>query len=147
MKKMAKIMKSMFTVIYTDRESGIPVREVDNLTEIPIPEETRRQRFMSIAESEPFGPLDAAKALKIEPAAATLEKLTQHETEDANASTTKVRRSELSFYAPILEGEKSAFRFTDAKVGQVGYRYGASRDDRKHARKVKYLPNGKMVYA
>ncbi|ANB13504.1 mitochondrial 37S ribosomal protein MRPS35 [Sugiyamaella lignohabitans] len=147
MRKMNTVMKSIFTSIKTDRDTGLPFEPVDNMTEIPIPEETRHQRFMSIAESEPFGPVDAAEALGIEPAAVTLEKLTQHDSIEETSKSSSTKTSKLSFFAPVLEGERTAFRFTDAKVGEVGYRYGASKDDRRHARKVKYQPSGKMVWA
>lgn len=138
---MARHMRAMFDEVRTD-QSGVPERPVDDLTEIPIPKEVQTQRFQSIAESEPFGPVDAAEILGIEPAAVTLEKLTQEGDHHVKGSTKKA----VSFIAPQLEGERSLFRFTDAKVGNVGYRYGASRDDRKHARRVRFLPNGHMTY-
>lgn len=123
------------------------VRPTDELSEIPMPDETRTQRFISIAESEPFGPVDAANVLGIEPASKLLEKITSvdiiHHT-DAKGSKS-VRQD--AFIAPQLEGEKAVFRFSSAKVGKVGFRYGAARDDQKHNRKVKYNSIGQMTYA
>lgn len=152
MRRLAETMRGLFPEIRTN-EHDIPDRPVDNMTEIPIPEQTRHQKFMTIAESEPFGPLDAAQALNVEPASVTLEKLTQHTEADANQdaahkSEQKAHaKHELAFYGPVMKGDRSKYRFVSAKVGQVGHRYGASKDDRKHARKVKYTPTGKMVYA
>jgi hypothetical protein len=118
------------------------------LTEIPIPNETRHQRFINVAESEPFGPIDAAKLLGIESAAETLEKLNSpHVNEKDLHSSDRAAKNAVSFIAPELEGEKSLFKFTNAKVGEVGFRYGASRDDRRHGRKVRYTETGQMIYA
>lgn len=143
MKRLNRHMVALFDEIkVTDK--GVPYQPTENLTEIPIPRETRTQRFQSIAESEPFGPVDAAKVLGIQPAAKTLEKLIQV-TEEAENKV--VHKSEnLSFFAPRLEGETKLFRFTNAEVGNVGFRYGAARDDRKHARKVVYRPDGSKTY-
>lgn len=156
LQRMSETMRQMFPEIRTNAH-GLPDRSVDNMTEIPIPEETRHQKFMTIAESEPFGPLDAATALGIEPASVTLEKLSTHTETDANSPSTSasaktpehkaLAKHELAFFAPVMEGDRSKYRFSSAKVGQVGYRYGASKDDRRHARKVKYTTTGKMVYA
>ncbi|CAN6635818.1 small ribosomal subunit protein mS45 [Trichomonascus vanleenenianus] len=137
MGKYARTMEGMFPLL----EPNSRLR--DDLTEIPIPDETRHQRFISIAESQPFGPVDAANVLNIEPAAETLEKLNNHELE----LQSKSKKREVSFIAAQLEGEKAAFRFTNAKVGEVGHRYGAARDDRKHGRKMKYTATGQAVWA
>lgn len=134
--KMARTMEGMFPVLRGKRGN-------DDMTEIPIPNETRHQRFLTVAESEPFGPVDAASVLNIEPANETLEKLNNHELPDQ----TKQKKTDIAFIAPQLQGEKAAFKFTNAKVGQVGYRYGASRDDRKHGRKVQYTATGQKVWA
>lgn len=145
---MSRLMASMFPEIPVN-ERGVPLGRVDNLTEIPIPSQTRHQRFLTIAESEPFGPIDASKVLNIEPASETLQKLTTEtqEAEDSSAASSRDSKGNVVFYSQILDGEKTKFRFTSAKVGQVGHRYGASKDDRKHARKVKFIANGQMVYA
>lgn len=142
---MGNHMRSLFSEIRTDSK-GVPLRRVEDLTEIPVPREVQQQRFLSIAESEPFGPVDAANTLDIEPAASTLRRLTEiadHSVEHQQKSRTN---KPASFYAPQVEGEKARYRFTDAKVGKVGFRYGASRDDRKHARRVTFLPNGNRTY-
>lgn len=141
---MARTMRSLFDEIPTDA-NGLPYRAVDNLTEIPIPKETKQQLFQSIAESEPFGPVDAANVLGIEPAKTTLEKLTDVESVEVTADS-KALKTRRSFFAPQLEGERHLFRFTDAKVGKVGYHYGSSRDDQKSARKVRHMPNGQRNY-
>lgn len=132
-------------VSYRYQEDG-KVRPTDELSEIPMPNETRTQRFISIAESEPFGPVDAANVLGIEPATKLLENITSVDHVHHNATKSKTVRTD-AFIAPQLQGEKAIFRFTAAKVGQVGYRYGAARDDQKHNRKVNYNSVGQKTYA
>lgn len=140
MGKMSNTMRQMFPVLRANSS------QKDDLTEIPVPDETRHQRFMNVAESEPFGPIDAAKVLNIEPAAETLEKLSQHGNQ-AHVKSSLTNEKEVSFLGPQLEGEQALFKFTNAKAGDVGHRYGASRPDRRHARKVRYTATGQMVYA
>lgn len=118
-----------------------PPREADNLTEIPTPHKTLHQRFLTISESEPFGPVDAAKIFGLEPAQQTLDNLTELKQESQghvhmNKVTVGVQK----------EGDKSQFRFTNATSGKVGYRYGASRRDRKKDRAVGYDKLGRMIY-
>lgn len=138
--KYAQTMEQMFPVMKSATGK-------DDLTEIPIPKETRHQRFLSVAESEPFGPVDAANVLNIEPASETLQNLNNHETPNSKKNDNTNNTKSIQFVAPQLEGEKSAFQFTNAPVGKVGYRYGAARDDRKHARKVKWTSTGQKVWA
>ncbi|EGW33299.1 uncharacterized protein SPAPADRAFT_60637 [Spathaspora passalidarum NRRL Y-27907] len=66
----ADVMKRMFP-LYQGGNNG------DNLTEIPTPKKMLQQRFLTIAESQPFGPLDAAKVLDLEPAVDTLKELSK----------------------------------------------------------------------
>lgn len=132
-------------VQYRYQEDG-KVRPTDELSEILMPNETRTQRFISIAESEPFGPVDAAKVLGIDSATTLLDKITSVDHVHDKDNKTKVARTD-AFIAPQLNGEKAVFRFSAAKVGQVGYRYGAARDDQKHNRKVKYNSIGEKTYA
>lgn len=56
----------------------------ENLSEIPIPSNAKRSRFITLAESEPFGPLDAASLLDLEPAVKTLERLATEGEHSAN---------------------------------------------------------------
>lgn len=142
---MARTMTSLFDEIPTD-DAGKPFRAVDNLTELPMSKETRTQMFQTIAESEPFGPVDAAEMLGIEPANVTLERLTNIEAEQ-ETETAKKNLKTNSFYARLVDGERHLFRFSDAQVGKVGYHYGAARDDQKSGRKVRHLPNGKPAYS
>ncbi|KAF5098946.1 hypothetical protein D0Z03_001115 [Geotrichum reessii] len=118
----------------------------DNLTEIPMPNETRTQRFISIAESEPFGPVDAADVLGIQPASKLLEQITSVDIIHHKDPAHEKKKAD-AFIAPQLEGEKAVFKFTSAKVGKVGFRYGSARDDQKHNRKVKFNSVGQMKYA
>lgn len=147
MHKLDNTMRAMFHTLKGD-SNQVPFNAPDDLTEIPRPKVTNEQRFLTIAESEPFGPIDAAEVLGIEPASETLDKLTQHtETDNASSNSKSGSKSSIAFYGPVYEGEKRKFRFTAAKVGEVGYRYGASRDDRRHGRKSVFDKAGKRKYA
>ncbi|GMG35858.1 unnamed protein product [Ambrosiozyma monospora] len=122
--------------------------QAENLTEIPIPEKTQQSRFLTIAESQPFGPVDAAKEFGLEPAAVTLQKLSEtgaHSAHTAGGSGAK-SGSKKSFISPMKEGDRHAFRFTDAKVGQVGYRYGKVFRDNRKDRKIGFDAAGNMIY-
>lgn len=135
---------------YQPDETG-KLPATDDLTEIPMPPETRSQRFISIAESEPFGPVNAAHVLDIEPASKLLEKITSIDIihhEDSAPKTKELGSQEtiVGFTADVLKGEKAVFKFTNAKVGQVGFRYGAARDDQKHNRKIRYNSIGEAKY-
>lgn len=142
MGKMSNTMRNMFPILRGNNA------QKDDLTEIPVPQETRHQRFINVAESEPFGPIDAAKVLNIEPAADTLERLSTHGNQSHNNDKSSLtNEKDVSFLGAQLDGEKALFKFTNAKAGNVGHRYGASRTDRRHARKVRYTATGQMVYA
>lgn len=118
-----------------------PPIESENLTEIPAPPKTLQQRFLTIAESEPFGPVDAAKIFEIEPAQQTLNNLTEFKSEE---DSTSVRLNKVIIGAEKT-GDKNLFKFTTAKSGEVGYRYGASRRDRKKDRAIGFDRVGRMV--
>lgn len=112
----------------------------ENLTEIPTPHKTLHQRFLTISESEPFGPLDAAELYGLEPASQTLDNITQHiKGDDVKQVNTVVVGEEKA-------GDKAVFKFIQAKAGNVGFRYGASRRDRKKDRRVGFDKEGRMVY-
>ncbi|SCU85962.1 LADA_0D11166g1_1 [Lachancea dasiensis] len=142
LKTMASTMYKMFPLFVPKIDSS---RE--NLSEIPVPAKALQSRFMTIAESQPFGPVDAAKVLELEPAAETLEKLatlgehsTGHSTTSASGHTKKVT------YGEMKTGERSLFKFESARVGDVGYRYGSGNRDSKKDRKIGFNKLGKMVY-
>ena len=101
---------------------------------------------MTIEESEPFGPVDAARILKLEPAEDTLKKLTEFDVEHAKAQQEELDRKKVDVIYGKREGEKSLFKFTMKEVGNFGYRYGASRRDRKKDRAIGFDASGKMVY-
>jgi len=147
LKRLSSTILGMVPQINFNRptENGKPP-VTDNLTEIPMPNETRTQRFISIAESEPFGPVDAANVLGIKPASKLLEQITSVDIIHHKDPAHEKKKSD-AFIAAQLEGEKAVFKFTPAKVGKVGFRYGSARDDQKHNRKVKYNSIGQMKYA
>lgn len=117
----------------------------ENLSEIPVPQKALSSRFLTIAESEPFGPIDAAKLLELEPAAHTLEKLSAIGEHSAGHSTKKANNVKV-VYGEVLSGEKSIFKFTNARVGKVGFRYGTVNRDNKKDRKIGFNELGKMIY-
>ena len=141
LKTMSDTLYKMFPIFKSEKFNN---RE--NLSEIPVPPSALKSRFLTIAESQPFGPIDAAKILELEPAATTLEKLStvgEHSTGHANQTA---KRSTKVVYGELLTGERSMFKFTDAKVGDVGYRYGSVNRDNKKDRKIGFNELGKMVY-
>lgn len=119
-----------------------PPKHRDNLTEIPTPSKTLHQRFLTISESEPFGPVDAAKIFGLEPAQETLDKLSEFQEVGETAQT----RMNKVVVGVQKEGEEIQFKFTKATAGNVGYRYGASRRDKKRNRAVGFDKVGRMVY-
>lgn len=134
MKKFANVMYKMFP-LYSASKSP------ENLTEIPTPHKTLHQRFLTISESEPFGPVDAANIFGLEPASQTLENITQH-------TTSKETQKHVN---NVIIGEQkqddtAVFKFIQSKSGDVGFRYGASRRDRKKDRGVGYDKEGRLVY-
>lgn len=132
--RFSSVMKKMFPIF-------TPSKDADNLTEIPTPHKTLQQRFLTISESEPFGPVDAATVYDLEPALETLEKLTELKAEE-----TKEVKLKKVVVGVQKQGDDCEFRFTLATSGQVGYRYGASRRDTKKNRAVGFDTAGNMIY-
>lgn len=137
--KMSRTMYQMFP-LYN------PEKNAENLTEIPIPRETLQSRFLTIAESEPFGPVDAAKEFNLEPAAVTLERLSEGGEHSAHHSQANASKKNGSFISTMYEGDKCAFKFTPVKVGKVGYRYGKVLRDNRKDRKIAYDAAGNKYY-
>lgn len=141
---MASTMTDMFP-LFNPPEGAMNRRE--NLSEIPVPPKAQRSRFVTLAESEPFGPLDAASVLELEPAVKTLERLAtkgEHSAQESNSTTTHRRKI---IYGPVLAGERSQFRVTDMPGRQSGYRYGSGNRDNKKDRRIAFDEHGRMVYA
>lgn len=133
--RFSNIFNKMFPVFKAPKDA-------DNLTEIPTPAKTLRQRFLTISESEPFGPVDAAKIFELEPAQETLDNLTEFK----EPSEIGERKTNEVVVGSEKQGEKNQFRFTKATAGDVGHRYGASRRDRKKDRAIGFDKLGRMVY-
>lgn len=130
----SSVMKKIFPIfdIYKD---------ADNLTEIPTPQRTSNQRFLTISESEPFGPVDAARMFGLEPARDTLHRMAEIKEEKAE----EVRTNNV-IVGIEKKDDTCQFRFTLARSGEVGYRYGARRRDKKKDRGVAFDTAGKMIY-
>ncbi|KAG5361737.1 37S ribosomal protein S35 [Yarrowia sp. C11] len=134
--------------VYFKKEQG-----EQNLSEIPVPSATRGSRFMTMAESEPFGPLESAKLLDLPPAADVVEKL-QHVVAD-HAETAEIEFQKAKAKGDIFDVVNKSqtkpngviFRFKKAQVGKVGHRYGAYKDDRKKNRQVVYDRLGNRQWA
>ncbi|CAK9435807.1 mitochondrial 37S ribosomal protein mS45 [Lodderomyces beijingensis] len=136
----AKVMKRIFPLF----QGG---STADNLTEIPTPHKTLTDRFLTIEENEPFGPVDAAKILHLEPASQTLKNLTEFNLEDAQKQQQVIESKKVDVvYGKRRENENKLFRFTKKNVGDFGHRYGASRRDRKVDRAIGFDASGKMIY-
>lgn len=135
-KTMSSTMYKMFPLFERPRHS-------DNLSEIPVPVKTLQSRFLTIAESEPFGPIDAAKVFDLEPASETLQRLA----ETGHHATVSNKKDKQVFVAESAPKDRYVFKFHKAKVGQVGFRYGATLRDNKKDRKFSYDDSGKMVNA
>jgi hypothetical protein len=135
--KMANTMYKMFPLFERPRHS-------DNLSEIPVPVKTLQSRFLTIAESEPFGPVDAAKVFDLEPASETLQRLAET---GHHATTNDTDKQREVFVAKSKEEDRYVFKFHKAKVGQVGFRYGTTLRDNKKDRKFAFDDSGKMINA
>ncbi|KAI5951269.1 hypothetical protein KGF54_004343 [Candida jiufengensis] len=140
LKSYAKVMRRLFPIF----KGGYTA---DNLTEIPTPHKTLTDRFLTIEENEPFGPIDAAKILNLEPASKTLKKLTEFNLDEAQKQQQIIDDQKIEvIYGKKRKDENKLFRFTMKNVGEFGHRYGASRRDTKLDRAVGFDASGKMVY-
>lgn len=134
-------LDSFASVMYKMFPLYNPPVGAENLTEIPTPHKTLHQRFLTISESEPFGPADAADLFGLEPAQKTLNDLAEFKEDDGlNRALNEV------VVGSEKEGDNTLFKFTKAKSGDVGFRYGASRRDKKRDRAVGFDSAGRMVY-
>lgn len=138
LKKMSETMYKMFPLFEKDAHT-------ENLSEIPVPVKTLESKFVTIAESEPFGPIDAAKVFGLEPAAQTLEKLGSGDHHLTDKSSKEKKRE--VFLAKSNKNDRFVFQFTKSKVGEVGYRYGTTLRDNKKDRRFTFDNSGKMVNA
>ncbi|RCK66655.1 37S ribosomal protein S35, mitochondrial [Candida viswanathii] len=139
LRRYANTMKNMFPIF----AGGV---DADNLTEIPTPAKTFQARFLTLEENQPFGPVDAAKILRLEPAADTLRKLTEFNVDQHDKSTHDANAPVDVVYGKVREGDRSTFRFVKKTAGTFGHRYGASRRDTKKDRAIGFDGAGKMVY-
>lgn len=134
--------------VYFNKQQG-----QQNLSEVPVPSATRGSRFMTLAESEPFGPIEAAKLLDLAPASDVLEQL-QNVVDDHSLSAAMAlqkAQAKGDVFDVVKKSEAKpngvVFRFKKAQVGKVGHRYGAYKDDRKKGRKVAYDRLGNRQWA
>lgn len=146
LRRMSSTMYNMFPLF---KQDSVASRE--NLSEIPMPPKTLQSRFATIAESEPFGPVDAANILELEPAVKTLERLSTAGEHSANSAKTGSETSETTPKTRIVlgelrEGDRSRLKFRDIRASKVAYRYGAGNRDNKKDRKIGFDERGRMVY-
>lgn len=137
LQKMSSTMYKMFPLFERPRHS-------DNLSEIPVPVKTLQSRFITIAESEPFGPVDAAEVFGLEPASETLQRLAET---GHHAKVNDKDKDREMFIADPKKDDRYVFKFHKAKVGQVGFRYGTTLRDSKKDRKFSFDNSGKMINA
>lgn len=131
---MASTMYRMFP-LFNVRENK------ENLTEIPVPQRTLTSRFLTVAESEPFGPIESSKIYQLSPAVDLLKTAAEHGSTKKQVSNKKVH---IGKRKPT---DRFLFEFTEATVGKVGFRYGTTQRDNKKDRKIDYDASGKMIYA
>lgn len=147
--KMASIMEDMFP-LFSPTEGPNTTTRRENLSEIPIPPKAQQSRFLTLAESEPFGPMDAATVLELEPAVKTLERLTtegEHASSDAgNMKEHNRGKGRRVVYGPVLSGERSQLKVTDVPGHISGFRYGSGNRDNKKDRRIGFDENGRMIY-
>ncbi|CCH42315.1 37S ribosomal protein S35, mitochondrial [Wickerhamomyces ciferrii] len=141
LKNMSNTMYKMFPLFNSNQHA-------ENLTEIPVPERTLTSRFLTVAENEPFGPIEASKIYRL-PLATDLLKNLDH---DESTPSPKQQHYQKQHEPKILRTKstkrgRSVFEFKQAKVGQVGFRYGTVLRDNKKDRRVDYDESGKMIYA
>ncbi|CCH59482.1 hypothetical protein TBLA_0B06590 [Henningerozyma blattae CBS 6284] len=134
LKKMANTMENLFPIF---RENITK----ENLSELPVPTSALTSRFVTLPESQHFGALEAAEILGLEPAETTLKKLS--EVDPTAENTTKKHKV---VYGEVRQGDRSLWRFQEAKVGHVGVRYGRSNRDNKTDRKIGFDSLGRMIY-
>ncbi|ODQ81339.1 hypothetical protein BABINDRAFT_160698 [Babjeviella inositovora NRRL Y-12698] len=159
MEVMGQTMYKMFPVY----NKNVPERVMaakgispENLTEVPINKTTQYARFVTIAESEPFGAVDAAEDFGVEAAAVTLSKLTELGEVAFHAQLNKTKKTEVAqkltndsqgiYVGEVRKGEKHAFRFQNATVGEVGERYGKGNRDNRPNRPYGFDAYGKRIW-
>lgn len=125
----------------------------ENLSEILVPEKTLSSRFLTIAESEPFGPIEASKVYNLPPAVDLLKQAAEvgdhSESKLSKKEETKIKQAYIreKFYFGKKKSDRYTFEFKKAKVGEVGFRYGTTLRDNKKNRKIDFDNSGKMIYA
>lgn len=128
----------------------------ENLTEVPINKTTQYARFVTIAESEPFGAVDAAEDFGVEAAAVTLSKLTELGEVAFHAQLNKTKKTEVVkhvtndtpgvYVGEVRKGEKHAFRFQSTVVGEIGERYGKGNRDNRPNRPYGFDAYGQKIW-
>ena len=145
-KDLQRLSKTIYQMVPLFKPDLIKDRE--NLSEIPVPPKTLKSRFVTIAESEPFGPIDAANVLELEPAMETLQKLsTEGEHSAGHLQTQKKQQKKHKIVlAELKKGDRSRLKFKDIKAEKVAYRYGSVLRDNKKNRSIGFNELGHMVY-
>lgn len=141
-------LKNMASTLYKMLPLFKPehVERRENLSEIPVPPKTLKSRFVTIAESEPFGPVDAANVLELEPALKTLERLSKVDGDSSGRSLNKKEKKTRVILAETRKGDRSRLKFRDVKAENVAHRYGSGNRDNKKDRVIGFNERGHMVY-
>lgn len=100
-------------------------------------EMTNKSQFITLAESEPFGPLDAANLLGLKPAKELLLQQGEH---------AKKKHQDRVVYGPVRAGDRSVFKIKDVPGYKSAIRYGSGQRDNKRDRRVGFDSEGRMVY-
>ncbi|KAK9475958.1 eukaryotic mitochondrial regulator protein-domain-containing protein [Lipomyces japonicus] len=111
---------------HTGKKPVADVLGIDSTEEIVVPPQTKNDHFIVLEEDAAFGSDDAAQYYGVKPAKDLLESL---------KSTQFDRKHSYPKGTVSTEDDRFIWKVVPAKAGSVGYRYGASRDDRKKYRK------------
>ncbi|SMN21457.1 similar to Saccharomyces cerevisiae YGR165W MRPS35 Mitochondrial ribosomal protein of the small subunit [Maudiozyma saulgeensis] len=144
-----KMSSTLYNMLPLFQPDIVTTRE--NLSEIPVPPKTLKSRFVTIAESEPFGPVDAANVLELEPAMKTLERLSTEGEHSAGHSNNLKNEQQHKIKTKIVlaelrKGDRSRLKFKDVRAENVAYRYGSVLRDNKKDRVIGFNELGHMVY-
>lgn len=149
MRQLGRTLTGMFPLITKQLAVEGRGSKRENLTEVPVNNATQFGRFVTIAESEPYGPADAAEDFGVEAAKDTLQALVsggEKSFMEKVHMTGLGRKEEPVRIGEVRAGEKKVWRFFDGVAGEVGLRYGRGPRDKRPGRAVGFKRDGTKVY-
>lgn len=125
------------------------MKDSENLTELPNP--LNKSIFVTLNESEPFGPLDSANLLQRQPAKEILDNLTKEE----KVSTEDTTHRTQIIYSKLYERDRFQYKFINERVRPtdentfihgISNNYGAKKYDNSKYKKLFVDEQGKLQY-